>query len=45
MISDFRSLLRTDPDILVRETLGLALLVGALLVWFVLTGLDRPSLV
>jgi hypothetical protein len=45
MISDFRSLLRTDADILARESLGLALLVGALLAWFVLTGFDRPGLV
>ena len=43
MISDFRSLLRTDVEVLARESLGLALLIGALLDWFVLTGLARPG--
>lgn len=38
MLSDFRSLLRADPDALARETFGLAILVSFLLAWFCLPG-------
>lgn len=39
MISDFRCLLRADPDCLARDTLSLAILVSVLTALFCLPGL------